>query len=270
MKKLIVPVVYGCLLVFGCTSHAPAPIQPVRNNEPRSPAIVRQNIKMIKVESGNLTTGNQTRVNSFYLGAYPVTQKEYQAIIGSNPSFFKGENLPVENVSWIEAVEFCNFLSQREGLTPVYTRDGNNITWNRNANGYRLPTENEWEYACRAGTSTPFNTGFSISTSQANYDGRFPYNSNTRGEYRARTTPVGTFAANQWGLYDMHGNVWEWCWDDPNGRIDSSELSTNTVRVIRGGAWSSSGISLHSAYRSGFQPFWKNNYIGFRLARNAE
>jgi formylglycine-generating enzyme required for sulfatase activity len=153
----------------------------------------------------------------FYMGKYEVTQKEWVAVMGSNPSYFKGDNLPVEQVSWFDVIDYCNALSRREGLTPAYTISGSGdsrtVTWNKSANGYRLPTEAEWEYACRAGTTSPFSTGNNITTSQANYDGNYPYNNNAKGTYRSQTTAVGSFAANSWGLHDMHGNVWEWCWD---------------------------------------------------------
>ena len=152
-------------------------------------------------------------ISPFYMGIYPVTQTEYMEIMGENPSYFKGEDLPVEQVSWYDVVEYCNRLSQKESLTPAYTIIGENVDWNRNATGYRLPTEAEEEYACRAGTTTPFNTGNNITTEQANYNGIYPYNNNAKGKYREKTSAVGSFQANPWGLYDMHGNVWEWCWD---------------------------------------------------------
>jgi len=118
------------------------------------------------------------------MGKHEVTQKEYQEIIGVNPSHFKGDNLPVENVKWYDAVKYCNKRNEKEDLTPVYTITGRRqatVTANWGANGYRLPTEVEWEYACRAGTTTPFNTGNNITIDQANYDGNFPYNNNTEG-----------------------------------------------------------------------------------------
>ena len=273
-KKYITLFISISFLMFGCASkqiiEVDTPAEKIET--PEVTVAVEQILNMVLIESGVFQNSSPVNIASFYLGAYLVTQSEYEEVMGTNPSFFKGEKLPVENLTWIEAVEFCNRLSIREGLTPVYIIEENTVTWNRNANGYRLPTDIEWEYACRAGTTTPFNTGNSITTNQANFDGRFPYNSNIRMEYRQRTTPVGLFAANSWGLYDMHGNVWEWCWDGPNGsQSDNSTMQLhNSTRVIRGGAWSSSGRSLHSSFRSGFQPNWKNNYVGFRVAKNAK
>jgi formylglycine-generating enzyme required for sulfatase activity len=248
--------------------------------------------------SGRYTNGGQhsVTVNAFYMGKYQVTQAEYEAVMGTNPSYFKDAKLPVERVSWYDAVEFCNRLSQREGLTPAYTidkgrSDPNNksesadtmlwlvdtvrwlVTWNPNANGYRLPTEAEWEYACRAGTTTPFNTGNNVTTGNANYDGNYPYNNNAKGTYRERTTVVGSFAPNQFGLYDMHGNVWEWCWDwygnYPSGsQTDPRGPVSGTYRVLRGGSWYYSAVYVRSANRDNGPPSYRNYDLGFRLVRN--
>jgi formylglycine-generating enzyme required for sulfatase activity len=217
---------------------------------------------------------HQVTVSSFYMEKYQVTQAEYQVVMGTNPSEFKGSNLPVEQVDWYDAVEFCNRLSQREGITPAYSGSGDNITCNWNANGYRLPTEAEWEYACRAGTTTPFNTGDNITTDQANYDGRNPYNKNATGIYRGTTTAVGSFASNHWGLYDMHGNVWEWCWDwsasyscEAQTNPDGAVLSA--YRVLRGGSWDDDGQYLRSAFRLNYaSPSSRYNILGFRLVRS--
>jgi len=200
---------------------------------------------------------HQVTVSSFYLGKYEVTQKEYQEVIGMNPSSVKGDNLPVETVTWYDAINYCNRISQKEGLTPVYTVNGENVTWNQNANGYRLPTETEWEYACRAGTTTRFSTGNNITTSQAN----------------SRIQEVGSFAPNPWGLYDMHGNVWEWCWDwygnySSGAQTDPKGASSGSYRVIRGGGWGSGETNMRSANRSYSILSTGGRSIGFRVARN--
>jgi formylglycine-generating enzyme required for sulfatase activity len=215
---------------------------------------------------------HQVTVSGFYMGRYEVTQKEWVAVMGSNPSAFKGDNLPVEQVNWYDAIDYCNRRSQREGLTPAYTRNGDKVTWNRNANGYRLPTEAEWEYACRAGTSGPFNTGNNITTSQANYDGNYPYNRNAKGQYREKTWNVGSGTANAWGLYDMHGNVWEWCWDwygvyASGAQTAPAGAASGSLRVLRGGSWYSYAGSLRSANRGNGAPANRFSRYGFRLVR---
>jgi formylglycine-generating enzyme required for sulfatase activity len=242
----------------------------------------------VRIEGGTFTMGSPTSevnhgdseaqhrvtVSGFYMGQYEVTQSEYETIIGSNPSSFKGGSLPVENVSWFDAVFYCNQRSAREGLTPAYTINGENVTWNRNANGYRLPTEAEWEYGCRAGTTTPFSTGYNITTSQANYDGNYPYNNNAKGSYREKTTNVGSFSSNPWGLYDMYGNVWEWCWDWYGGysmadQTDPSGAASGSDRVLRGGCWYNYAPHLRSANRGFDSPSSRSDNRGFRVVRPA-
>jgi formylglycine-generating enzyme required for sulfatase activity len=264
-------------------------VSPTTSKPVQLPPPVRQRQQapnMVRINGGTFMMGSpasepervsnevqhSVTVSSFYMGNYEVTQREWREVMGNNPSYFKGDNLPVEEISWYEAVEYCNKRSQREGLTPAYTINGENVTWNRNANGYRLPTEAEWEYACRAGTTTPFNTGNIITTGQANYDGNYPYNGNTKGEYRGKTWAVGSGAANTWGLYDMHGNVWEWCWDwygeyGGGAQTDPVGPASGSNRVVRGGSWGNNGQYLRSAQRDNVTPSLRASYVGFRLAR---
>jgi formylglycine-generating enzyme required for sulfatase activity len=280
---------------------AAPPVQPAPVVTPAAPPVQPASDNMVRIKGGTFTMGSptsepdhdnnetphQVKVKSFYMGKYEVTQKEYQEVMGTNPSNFKGENLPVEQVSWYDAVEYCNKRSEREGFSPAYTidksrSDPNNksekdtvrwvVTWNKNANGYRLPTEAEWEYACRAGTTTPFNTGNNITTGNANYDGNNPYNNNAKGTFRKKTTAVGSFAPNPWGLYDMHGNVLEWCWDwygsySSSVQTDPVGASSGSTRVFRGGSWNFSGRRLRSAHRVNFNPSYRDNDVGFRLVR---
>ena len=212
----------------------------------------------------------------YYLGMYEVTQAEYERVMGTNPSAFSrggsssakvsGQDtsrFPVERVSWEEAVEFCRRLS----ALPAERAAGR---------VYRLPTEAEWEFACRAGTTTPFHFGSQLNGREANCDGNFPYGTTTKGPYLERPTTVGSYGANGFGLFDMHGNVWEWCsdWygsgyyaespvDDPTGPTAGS------IRVIRGGSWLSHARGCRSASRYRRAPFYRNVYLGFRVASSS-
>jgi formylglycine-generating enzyme required for sulfatase activity len=244
------------------------------------------------IESGTFTMGSpvsepqrgdyegpqrQVTESAFYIGKYQVTQREYEELMGVNPSSFIGSDLPVERVTWFDAVEYCNKRSQQEKLTPAYTISGTgnerSVIWNQDANGYRLPTEAEWEYACRAGTTTPFSTGNNITTDQANYDGNYPYNTNTKGRWLARTSYVGSFPANAWGLYNMHGNVFEWCWDwygiyASGSQTDPAGADTGSYRVLRGGSWYDNGRYIRSANRNSSPPALRSHSVGFRLVRS--
>ena len=182
-----------------------------------------------------------------------MTQAQYQAIMGENPARFKGANRPVEKVSWNNAVDFCQKLSQKTG------------------NNYKLPSEAQWEYACRARTTTPFYFGESITPDLVNCNGNYPYASAPKGQYRKQTTEVGTFPPNAFGLYDMHGNVWEWCEDNwhenyINAPINGSALiSLSDYKVLRGGSWVSDPPYCRSAVRRIFNRAYGDSYIGFRV-----
>lgn len=187
----------------------------------------------------------------FYLGKFAVTQSQYKAIAGEKPSRFKGERLPVQNVSWDDAVKYCEKLSKK--LNQKVT----------------LPSEAQWEYACRAGTKTPFHFGSKLNGDLANCDGNYPYGTEVKGTNKDYPTEVGTYPANPWGLFDMHGNVWQWCQDyyGPYEKIDSSRDPIQLVeqsfrdRVIRGGSWFDNAMYCRSAYRSGIAVY----YVGFRV-----
>jgi formylglycine-generating enzyme required for sulfatase activity len=199
----------------------------------------------------------------FYLGVTEVTQGQYRAITGENPSHFKGsDDLPVEQVSWNDAIAFCNKLSEREGLKPYYQSGGAQS----GGDGYRLPTEAEWEYACRAGATTRFCSG-DADASLGEYAWFYANSGN-------KTHPVGQKHPNVWGLYDMHGNVYEWCGDgyaadydrgspdaDPRGSLQAAD------RVDRGGCWGSVPQVCRAANRYGLAPGFRSDNLGFRLAR---
>jgi formylglycine-generating enzyme required for sulfatase activity len=201
---------------------------------------------------------------AFFVSKYPITQAQWRAVatlpnveldLHPNPAYFIGETRPVEQISWHEAVEFCQRLTQKTGRH------------------YRLLSEAEWEYACRAGTTTPFHFGATLSTDLANFNGNYVYGAGTKGSYRQETTPVG-MAANGFGLYDLHGNVWEWCADPWHPSYDGAPTDGSvwlaggdeTRRLLRGGAWFYDPWDCRSAYRVGSKADYKDSKIGFRVA----
>jgi formylglycine-generating enzyme required for sulfatase activity len=194
----------------------------------------------------------------FYLGKYLVTQEQWEAIMGENPSYFKkGKKYPVDSVSWNDCQEFIKKLNAQTGKK------------------YRLPSEAEWEYACRAGTKTPFYYGETISTEQANYDGNYVYGGGKKGKYRKETTEVGSFPGNGFGLYDMHGNLWEWCEDDweanyKTARTQEPYKCTSNGKVLRGGSWVSLPWFCRSANRLRYDADYSDNGRGFRLSMDWE
>jgi len=196
-----------------------------------------------------------TLSRGFWMQTTQVTQAHWKEIMGTNPSEFQenGKNRPVESVAWIHVQYFIRELNKAEGT-----------------HKYRLPTEAEWEFACRAGTDTPFFFGECLSSDQANYDGRYPLPGCAEGEYLETTLPVASFPPNAWGLYDMHGNVWEWCQDrfgeyPDHPVVDPAGPSKGADRIARGGGWASFAQYCRSAFRFGFYEVYKNCTVGFRL-----
>ncbi len=219
-----------------------------------------------------------TLTRPFFLASHEVTQAEYEALTGENPSDHQGDLYPVEQVSWLDAVAYCNLRSQAEGLTPAYTIDGDAVSWNQDASGYRLPTEAEWEYACRAGTTTSCASGNirELGCERDAYLGAMAtYCGNDEDDGEVGHDEVGQRLANPWGLYDMHGNVLEWCWDDYRSQLtspapDRTGPVAGVNRVIRGGAWTSPSQRCRSAARSYRSPDQVSYGVGLRLARWAE
>jgi formylglycine-generating enzyme required for sulfatase activity len=205
----------------------------------------------------------------FYMGVYEVTQGQYEKVMDKNAAFFRqGPDYPMDQVRFAEVMEFCRRLT----AMPDEKKAGR---------VYRLPTEAEWEYACRAGTTTVFHFGNALSSKLANFNGQYPYGDAPKGDKLQKTTKVGSFAPNAWGLYDMHGNVAEWCSDwydpdyyknsskeDPKGPakgVVSTDYAGDHYRVIRGGCWIDEGRGLRAAYRSRLQPSEPYRWVGFRV-----
>jgi formylglycine-generating enzyme required for sulfatase activity/uncharacterized protein YjdB len=263
-------------------------------------------IVMVSIPAGTFTMGSPTTepnrnsdetqhsvtLSGFSISKYQVTQAQWLTVMGktiveqqalattSTTDYGRGGNYPIYYVSWYDTIVFCNKLSLLEGLEPVYSISGktnpsdwgdiptnNNSTWNavvmdKSKNGYRLPTEAEWEYTCRAGTTTAYNTGNTIS------DNTGWYTSNSGGKSHA----VGLKPANAWGLYDMHGNLLEWCWDwygsySSSAQTDPLGASSGSDRGTRGGDWYDSDLSMRSARRNYYSPYGRSNRVGFRLVR---
>ncbi|MEU6479000.1 formylglycine-generating enzyme family protein [Streptomyces sp. NPDC047017] len=212
---------------------------------------------MVGLSGGDVTlsdrrTGRRwpVEVGAFRLSVVPVTQGVYGAVTGEWPGAGEGESLPVEGVSWWDAVRFCNALSRREGLAAVYRVGDGTVEWDGRADGYRLPSEAEWEYACRAGTDGP------------RYDGLDEI-AWYRGNSGERVHAVGGKRPNGWGLYDMLGNVWEWCWDLYDPQVYGS------YRVLRGGGWADEHWSCRASVRRRSHPTFRIDDVGFRVARGA-
>jgi formylglycine-generating enzyme required for sulfatase activity len=247
--------------------------------EPSKPA-------MISVKGGTFYMGSnegsfrttervhEVTVRPFLLSETEVTQELYTAVMNENPSYFKGNDLPVDSVSWFDAVLFCNALSLRLGLSPAYTIEGENVTWSREARGYRLPTEAEWEFAARGGINgtrgdpleRSFFAGGDISANPVDYCWFSPNGARS-------THAVKGKLPNQLGLYDMSGNVWEWCWDwysdYPERPVhDYRGAEAGKVKIYRGGAYLNSINQLRTTFRIWDTPALKYRTLGFRIAQN--
>ncbi|KAA0260771.1 MAG: formylglycine-generating enzyme family protein [Chlorobiota bacterium] len=207
---------------------------------------------------------HRVTVSSFLIGKYEVTQVLWESVMGNNPSNFKGPNRPVESVSWYEMVEFCNKLSEKEGLQKAYSGSGENIRCDFTSNGYRLPTEAEWEYAARGGNKS---RGYKYSGSN-DLDAVGWYDNNSG----SATKEVGTKQPNELGIYDMIGNVWEWCWDwkgeyssmpqeNPSGPTFGSD------RINRGGSWRDEATDCLATSRQSHNPEFADNSGGLRVVR---
>jgi formylglycine-generating enzyme required for sulfatase activity len=246
--------------------------------ETQRPAVKLIQLEMVGIPGGEFVMGSSDEesgnddekpqhlvtVPPFYLGRVPVTQSQWRFVadldrinhsLKLRPSGFSGDDLPVEKVSWDDATEFCARLSAHTGRA------------------YRLPTEAEWEYACRAGTTTPFHFGETLNTNVANYDGNYTYGNGQKGQYREKTTPVGSLnAANAWGLFDMHGNVWEWCEDDWHNNYEDAPTDGSAwgkrgpTKIRRGGSWDDDPRYCRSACRFSSSRVYRGYYTGFRVA----
>jgi formylglycine-generating enzyme required for sulfatase activity len=198
---------------------------------------------------------HKVTVAPFYIGKFPLTQEQWEAVMGAKPSMFEGAKRPVKAISWRDAVELCEQISQQTGCI------------------YRLPSEAEWEYACRARTTTPFHFGETMTSKLANYNGNYTYAFGPKGAYRRQTTDVGSFPPNAFGLHDMHGNVWEWCADPwhetyegapPDGRTWKTGGDAS-LRLLRGGSWSNLPIVLRCACRFRLPQSFRPGNWGVRL-----
>ena len=252
-------------VVEGDTSIAEAATKTDSSFEAKPFTIPDLSMEMLWVKPGTFEMGspssekdrydNETRhtvtlTEGFWMGKHEVTQSQWERVMGDNPSFFKGADRPVENVTWNDVTSFCEKLTELERKTRRLPA----------GMAYQLPTEAQWEYACRAGTKSAFSFGDSLTSSQANIDGG-------PGE----TTDVGKYPANAWGFHDMHGNVWEWCADwmanYPAGPLtDPTGPASGSSRVTRGGSWTNAGHRLRSARRYLNSSGLRNSYLGFRLS----
>lgn len=258
----------------------------VNNNETISDTIsvTIESVEMIFVQGGTFPRGDRigigesdelplhdVTVSDFYIGKFEVTQGEWEGLMGSNPAhdWGVGPNYPVYYVSWYAAVEYCNALSNLEGLVPCYSINGTDVSWDLTENGYRLPTEAEWEYAARGGVNHPDNYKYSGTTDSL--EDYAWYDSNSA----PTTHEVGSKLPNQLGIYDMSGNLWEWCWDwygayTTESQTNPSGPESGIERIRRGGNWGYDAYNCRVANRYDYDPSTSSLINGFRLARIAE
>ena len=245
---------------------------------PTNPLGAEEFVSFVKITGGTFNNGTaDVTISDFYMSKYEVTQAEYQAVMGSNPSYFSGSDKPVERVTWYNAVEYCNARSIQEGLIPCY----NTTTWacDFSANGYRLLTEAEWEYAAKGGNQEPatgYNqyAGTDVEAELTNY-AWYSANNGASGTPQFGTKPVGTKEPNQLGLYDMSGNVYEWCNDwygsySSSAQTDPVGPNSGSLRVLRGGSWVNFASSCRVAGRNRSYPSYGDTDMGFRVTRPVE
>ncbi len=215
--------------------------------------------------------------HSFYMQRHEVTVFEWRVLLGESPERFPTNpdaTTPVESVTWLQAVTFCNSLSEREGLPSVYAFEEEQ--WSvvdLHNGGYRLPTEAEWEYACRAGTVSRYWQGELLTSKDANFDARKPLPDTPRASSPGEPVPVGSYPPNPWGLFDMHGNVAEWCWDYyaedyPESATDPVGPPSGAMRVYRGGSWFNSALFCRTATRNRLPEDAQRDFVGFRVVRS--
>ena len=266
------------VLIQGCKRKAPSD-SPEGQGDTQSETKTESGVEMIRLPGGRFTMGDKDEIDAplhevvispFYMDKYLVTQEEYQRVMGKNPSRWKGSTNPVEQVRWSDAVRYCNARSRLEGLQACYDLSAWECDFD--ANGYRLPTEAEWEYACRAGTKMAYY--FGNDPSKLKDHAWFKQNAGSKPR------PVGQKRPNPWGLYDMHGNVWEWCNDfykvdyyQESPQENPKGPATGETKVVRGGAWKFSAESCRSGYRYNEDPGYADicfgyDIYGFRCVRN--
>ena len=262
------------LFVGGCGRETSTPTAPPQNsptNTTLSTNSAAAKSDMVRIAGGKFTMGtkaesdsqpHEVTISSFYIDKYLVTQEQYLKVMGDNPARWKADKNPIEQIRWSDAVRFCNKRSQMEGMQPCY--DLNTWQCNFEANGYRLPTEAEWEYACRAGSTTTYSYG--DDPAKLGEYAWFDKNSSLRPH------PVGQKKPNPWGLYDMHGNVWQWCNDfykvdyyKDSPKENPRGPKEGETKVVRGGSWKTSSETCTSAYRYNENPGYADVCFGYDI-----